>query len=57
MQGYRIHATAVAHCYLITPFTVPNTEQTVSGGHSVLPVSPGHARHLPPYPPSYRGRR
>jgi len=53
MQGYRIHAMALAECYLGAPFIlfrIDDTERWFNGGDLAVPVSPGHVGCLPLYP-------
>ncbi len=63
MQGYQIHATALAGCHLIVPRTIHSmrgiswTMYEVDGNSFAVPGSPGHARYLHPYPPSRRRRQ
>lgn len=60
MLGDRIYISANAACHLITPCAVSSIscmKSTVDGEPSAVPVPPGHARYLYPYPPSRRGRR
>ena len=63
MQGYQVHATALAGCRLIAPQTIHRTRglswtmYEMDGSSFAVPSSPGHARHLRPYPPSRRRRQ
>jgi len=61
MQGYQSYSPANLNgCYLISLHAIASTEsaQTLVGRREpAVPVSPGHAMHSQPYPPSRRRRR
>ncbi|GHO85547.1 hypothetical protein [Dictyobacter formicarum] len=61
MQGYQIYSTAgINGCHLISLHAIASTESAqtlVSRSGPAVPVSPGHAMHSQPYPPSRNRRR
>jgi hypothetical protein len=61
MQGYQIHATALAACYCLLPSSADRRRRykrlSGNGACPGLPGLPGHARHLRSYLPGRHRRR
>jgi hypothetical protein len=59
MQGYQVHATALAACCRLVPAYADEHKPhaVVCGAGPRAPGLPGHARRLRSYPPSRHRRR